>query len=391
MPPPSCLILDADLQCSLPVIESLRHRSFHVTVGSHKRINMGFFSRYPNRRVTYPAPKDFPERFFDRILDLTKLNHYDFILPTDDISSEILVARKDILENYTRLPLVAYPTFMKARDKSQTIKIAIQSDVPCPHTFFPDEEDITAIAHKAPYPVLVKPNISTGARGISLVTRKEALETTYANVRAVYGECHIQEYVPAGGPQYKADLFLDANQELKGAIVYSKLRYFPIHGGSSVVNRTVRQPQIIEYAYRLLKAIGWRGFADFDFITDPRDGTPKVMEINPRIPACFRITLAAGIDFPYMIAQFAMGEEIPNTDGYELDVYLRHLPLDILWFLRSPDRFRATPSFFKFFGRNLYDQIISFTDPGPILGFCLENLLVLFERESRKTRYSKGW
>ena len=388
---PRCLILDAEMQCSLPVIESLRKRGFHVTAGSYKRINMGFFSKYSNERVMYPAPKTSPDGFFNTILELAKHHHYDFVLPTDDISSEVLLARKDALEQYTHLPIVAYETFMKARDKSQTLKIAMQNNIPCPGTFFPDEENIGDIARRAPYPLLVKPNLSSGARGITLVPNKDDLETTYRTVKAEYGECHIQEYIPKGGLQYKADLFLDANQEFKAGIVYSKLRYFPIHGGSSIINRTVLRPEIIENAHKLLKAMKWRGFADFDFITDPRDGMAKLMEINPRIPACFRITVAAGIDFPYMIAKLALGEDIPKVDGYQTDVYLRYFPLDVLWFLKSPERFRAKPSFFRFFGKNLHDQIISLRDPGPILGFCLENLISLFDRNDRKVRYSRGW
>ena len=388
---PRCLILDAEMQCSLPVIESLRKRGFHVTAGSYKRINMGFFSKYSNERVMYPAPKTSPDGFFNTILELAKHHHYDFVLPTDDISSEVLLARKDALEQYTHLPIVAYETFMKARDKSQTLKIAMQNNIPCPETFFPDEEKIGDIARRAPYPLLVKPNLSSGARGITLVPNKDDLETTYRTVKAEYGECHIQEYIPKGGLQYKADLFLDASQELKAGIVYSKLRYFPIHGGSSIINRTVLRPEIIENAHKLLKAMKWRGFADFDFITDPRDGMAKLMEINPRIPACFRITVAAGIDFPYMIAKLALGEDIPKVDGYQTDVYLRYFPLDVLWFLKSPERFRAKPSFFRFFGKNLHDQIISLRDPGPILGFCLENLISLFDRNDRKVRYSRGW
>ena len=136
---PRCLILDAEMQCSLPVIESLRKRGFHVTAGSYKRINMGFFSKYSNERVMYPAPKTSPDGFFNTILELAKHHHYDFVLPTDDISSEVLLARKDALEQYTHLPIVAYETFMKARDKSQTLKIAMQNNIPCPETFFPDE------------------------------------------------------------------------------------------------------------------------------------------------------------------------------------------------------------------------------------------------------------
>ena len=387
----TCLILDAEMQCSLPVIESLRKRGFHVTAGSHKRVNMGFFSRYPNRRTIYPAPEKFPGAFLERILELVKRNHYDFILPTDDISAEILTAHKDQLERHTRLPLVSHEIFMKARDKSKTLKIALQNNVPCPMTFFPDQESIEDISENVSYPVLVKPNISSGSRGISLVTKKADLAKTYGAVNAFYGECHVQEYIPKGGLQYKADLFLDSDQNLRAGIVYSKLRYFPVSGGSSIINRTVLHPRIIENAYQILKAMGWYGFADFDFITDPRDGMPKIMEINPRVPACFRITLAAGIDFSSLIAKLAMGENIPRVEGYKLDVYLRYLPLDILWFLKSPDRFTAKPNFFKFFGRNLYDQIISWKDPGPIVGFCLENFVSLFDRQARKTRYQRGW
>jgi predicted ATP-grasp superfamily ATP-dependent carboligase len=387
----TCLILDAEMQCALPVIESLHKQGFQVTAGSHKRINMGFFSRYTSERIIYPHPEKCPAAFLERISKLVKDQRYDFILPTDDISGELLTAHKTELENYTHFPVVPHEIFMKARDKSQTLKIALQRKVPCPSTFFPDEQNIEEIADNLSYPALVKPNRSSGARGISLVASKADLATTYKAVKASFGECHIQEYVPKGGLQYKADLFLDRNQNLKAGIVYSKLRYFPINGGSSIVNRTVLFPQILENAHKILQAMEWYGFADFDFITDPRDGVPKIVEINPRVPACFRITLGAGIDFSYLIARLAMGEEIPQIDGYKLDVYLRYLPLDILWFFKSPDRFRAKPNFFKFFGRNLHDQIISLRDPGPIFGFCLENFLSLFDWEARKTRYSRGW
>ena len=221
--------------------------------------------------------------------------------------------------------------------------------------------------------------------------REEELERVYLNIKARYGECHIQEYIPKGGLQYKADLFLDDHRELKAGIVYCKLRYFPVNGGSSVMNRTVHKPEIIENGHRLLKAMNWCGFADFDFITDPRDGISKIMEINPRMPNTFRIGLAAGIDFPSMIVKLAAGENIPEVKEYKLNVYLRYLALDILWFMMSSDRFRARPSFFKFLGKDVHDQIISLRDPGPIVGFCLDNLLGLFDRGARRGRFSRGW
>ena len=40
--------------------------------------------------------------------------------------------------------------------------------------------------------------------------------------------------------------------------------------GSSTLNITVEEPEIIENCSRLLKEIGWRGCADIDLIYDPR-------------------------------------------------------------------------------------------------------------------------
>jgi predicted ATP-grasp superfamily ATP-dependent carboligase len=384
-------VLDAEMQCSIPLMESLWKQGFHITAGSYKRINMGFFSRYPARRVVYPSPENSPRAFVERILDLAKEHAYSLILPVDDFSSGILSAYRDCFAPYTQIPIVPFDTFTKARDKGQTMRIAMQEGVPCPQTFFPDSQKIEEIVREAHFPVLVKANVSSGARGISLVEKKDDLEATYLRVRAGYGECHIQEFIPKGGRQYVADFFLDMKQEQKAAIVYSKLRFFPVNGGSSVLNRTVHEPEILKYGYRLLRAMNWYGFADLDFIIDPRDGLPKVMEVNPRLPTTLRISLAAGMDFPRMLVNLAMGEEISTSTGYRLDVYLRHLPMDVLWFLKSPERFRARPSFFKIWEPALYDQILCLHDPGPTVGFVLDNLVSLLDRSSRKARFSRGW
>jgi D-aspartate ligase len=386
-----CLVLDAEGQSSLPVIESLARQGYCVTAGSYKPVNMGFFSRYPSRRVLYPSPKAFPEAFVQRLLGLLRERRYDFVFPIDDYSSELVSAYKTSFALFTRVPVVDFATFMKGRDKSLTLRCARDHGVPHPRTRYPDEEDIAQIARAVDYPVLIKPNISNGARGIALISRADELEPAYRKIKAQYGECHVQEYIPKGGLQYKADLFLGSDEQRKAGVVYSKLRYYPVNGGSSVVNRTVTHPEILAHATTMLRAMRWQGFADFDFITDPRDGVPKLMEINPRIPNCFRITQAAGIDFAAMIAQHAMGELPAAVDGYRTDVYLRHLPLDVLWFLESPERFRARPSFFRFFGNNVQDQIVSLRDPGPLVAFCLDNVMALFERKTRAARYARGW
>ena len=73
-------------------------------------------------------------------------------------------------------------------------------------------------------------------------------------------------------------------------------------------------------------------------------------------------------------------------EQYKIGQYMRYIPLDILWFLFSPDRLRANPSWFKFWGRDLCYQVLSLSDPGPFVALGLSGLMKL---SSSKVRAAK--
>jgi predicted ATP-grasp superfamily ATP-dependent carboligase len=111
--------------------------------------------------------------------------------------------------------------------------------------------------------------------------------------------------------------------------------------------------------------MGWIGYADVDLIQDPRDNVAKVMEVNPRITGSVKIAFAAGVDFAEMVVRQAMGWQIDSCLDYQAGQYLRYFYKDILWFLSSPDRWQAQPSWFRFFAGDTVDQIFSLRDPMP--------------------------
>ena len=118
---------------------------------------------------------------------------------------------------------------------------------------------------------------------------------------------------------------------------------------------TIEQPEIAAVCCEVLKTIGWVGFADFDLIENPETGELLIMEINPRIPACVRSAFKSGMDYATMIADVTLGQPLREYH-YESGKRLRHLGFDVLWFLKSSDRFKAKPSWFRFFGKDLYYQ-----------------------------------
>jgi len=390
-PPARVLILDGRTQSCLPVMKALHQSGHQVSIGESDPLCVGFFSRYPQKRVRYRDLKIDPDGFLADLEGHLATGNYDVLIPILDVTATFVCRHKERLEKYVRIPLPDYEIFMRARDKSQTMKIAQAHGLPCPRTYFPTDSRVKDIAEAVSYPVLIKPNITVGARGQIKVNSKSELLTMYPKVVARYGACSIQEYIPQTDMQYKAQIFIGRDGEVKGCVVYSKIRHYPLEGGVSTLNCTVDRPDIAEIGVKLLQAMEWSSYGDIDLIADPRDGLVKIMEVNPRVTGSVKICFAAGVDFANMLVSYAMGYDILPVKQYQRGIYLRNLGMDLLWFLKSPGRFKASPSWFWFFGRNLTYEIFSFADPGPTFGYLLANLRDLFVTQNRRYKYQRSY
>lgn len=102
-------------------------------------------------------------------------------------------------------------------------------------------------------------------------------------------------------------LFISFNGQVVASSVIHKQRFYPENGGSSCCNVTIKDDTLIKLCADVLKKIGWIGFADFDLIEDPRDEVIKIMELNPRIPACIKSAIESGADYATLIADASLG------------------------------------------------------------------------------------
>jgi len=383
---PNVLILGAHNKAALPLIESAHAHGRRVIAGSHRRYCAGFYSRCVRERLLYPSSEDEPEACLTFLLRYVARGHIDMLYPVGDSATEIVARHQDDFRRYTHLALPPYEVFREGRDKILTLQAAARAAVPIPRTWYPHEQSLETVARKASYPCLIKPAISAGARGITRVRSPEELLASFSEIEKRFGRSFVQEFVPQTGMQYKVDAVIGEGGEVLAAVVYEKLRYYPPTGGSSVCNRTVRRPDVLDNALRVLRELRWYGFCDFDFITDPRDGAVKLMEINPRFPECYRATCAAGLDMTEMMYQLAHGVKPPPHLDYETDRYVRFLPGDLLWFLTSRDRWSELRNWLHFFSPRVQYQLCSLRDPGPLMGYLLENVGVLLDRRRRQAR-----
>ncbi|MGH4140385.1 ATP-grasp domain-containing protein [Clostridium sp.] len=377
------LILEGFARQVMPLMKALYNLDCHVTTYNKSKLDMGYASRYPDKKLIAFWDRNDAQKSLDALLEVLKKNKYDVVIPLTDFSAMLLSKNKSELSKYAAMATNDWDVFQMASDKQNTMLTCMGNNIPCPYTLKDVESIDDIINSNIEYPFIIKPRTGYGSIGFHCINNEEQLRKIFDSSVAKHGKMLVQEYIPQTDIQYKAELFIDKNGEVKSAVVFDKTRWYPIDGGSTCCSASVDRPDIVESSRNLLKAIGWKGYGDVDLIQDPRDGKAKVMEINPRITASVKVCFASGVDFARQIIEFETGKEVTKYNDYKLDVRLRYMHTDVLWFFQSTNRFKSKPSWFNF--KNTTDQIFSIKDPWPFFTYSLQAIKKLSpEMEKRK-------
>jgi len=358
------LLLEANSIQSQPIAKSLRKEGCYVIGFCEEKLSYGYYSKYFNEKYLTCSCAHDENEYYDYITNYLGRNKIDVIIPMSDDSAVFLAKHQDILRQYTSFSIPEYNSFMKGYDKNQLMAVCKEIGVEHPLTIdLSGNYDLSGMK----YPAIIKPNITTGGRGMKICMDEKELKDIIPTTLAHYGNSHVQEFIPSGGRQIKVQLLVDKDQKLLCHSVMWKQRMYPINGGSSCCNIIIEDYDLVKKCYSVLKHIGWRGFADFDVIEDPRDLSLKIMEINPRVPACIKSAISAGVNWGTAIVKEATDHEF-DAFNIRRGVTLRYLGFDVLWFFKSKDRFGAKPSWFKFWGENIFYEDIDSSD---ILSFIM--------------------
>lgn len=375
------LLVDGGDRQTLPLAKIYKKMNYSVTTLNASRLDNGFASRYPDEKIVSPQIKDNKAVHIAEIRRLLSTGNYDVAVTTSDDTAEGLSLMKEELKGKANIAMVNPELFYMAYDKNNTLRVCMDNAIPCPKTYFDKKSFEDLLNEKLTYPLVVKPSKSFGAIGYHKVENEGELIKICKNIEGGLQNYVIQEYIPQTDIQYECAMFIDSNNEVKTACVFSKNRWFPVNGGSSTCNVTVDRPDIVDSCTKLLQTIKWRGAADIDLIQDPRDGVAKIMEINPRVSGSVKVVLNSGVNIAKQIVQLALGEEVTPYLEYKKDVRMRCLHTDLLWFLISPNRFHSSPSWFSW--KHTSDQIFDIKDPWPFFTFSIEAVLK-YKKEMKK-------
>jgi predicted ATP-grasp superfamily ATP-dependent carboligase len=82
-------------------------------------------------------------------------------------------------------------------------------------------------------------------------------------------------------------------------------------------------PALLGKAQALLERFGWEGVAMVEFKVDRASGVPYLMEINPRFWGSLQLAVDAGVDFPRLLVEAALGMDPTGPDRYRTGVRSR--------------------------------------------------------------------
>jgi predicted ATP-grasp superfamily ATP-dependent carboligase len=383
---PRVLILDGFWPKTVAAVRSLGRRGAFVAVGERTLLAPAMFSRYCSRRFVHPPPAERPFEFLEALERELSRGGYDVLLPIE-FSTQVLVTRhRERFSRLTRIPFADAELALRVQDKGELAAHAARAGFRCPATFLPDGPGEAAkIAARLPYPVLVKPRLSSGGRGIERAQAAAELPAAYARVHARYPRPIVQEVLPPGGESLGVGALMNFSSEPRASFAYRRLREYPLSGGPSTLRESIGNDELRETAVRLLASLSWTGVAMVEFKIDPRDGRPAILEVNPRFWGSLNLAILSGVDFPYLLYRLAMEGDLPPLTGYREGVRSRALlPGELLHFAKNPDRFRLAPGLFDF---SIPDDIVSFHDPLPALGRVSSLLAAVRDKELRELTF----
>src|SRR6266576_1247410 len=291
------LVLNASLRQALVTVRSLGRRGLRVAAAAD-RTGPAFSSRWCEQGFVFP-PEEASDAYLgtlERWLDATGAR---IVIPSHDGTIALL------RQHHARL---------EKRGGAQGAHLALA-----------DEPALAVAVNKHCESWLGNGNGGARVASELVVTHDEARRAVERFTR--FGDPILFQQLLTG--RREAVSFLYAGGEIYARFAQWAMRTHPPLGGASVLRQSIAMPPDIgRQAESLVRDINLEGYSEVEFRRDAT-GVPYLMEINPRLSASVEVAVRAGVDFPYLLYQWASGRRLERHNGYRVGGWMRHLGGDI--------------------------------------------------------------
>lgn len=315
------VVLSAKTHGSLGIIRSLGRLGVRVIAVDTASRGPASYSKYLDARNVFDLVGASPDDLIDHLLRLgSTIGQRSVLIPTWDETSLVVAEHRDALSPWFILPEQPPDLARRLADKRQMAALAIEHGVPTPSIVVPrDRAEVEAFASSAEFPVMLKG--IDGNRLYARTGRKMVIVEDGRTLLDRYDEMEdpaapnimLQEYIPGGDDTvWMFNGYFDHDSEALIAITGRKLRQTPVYTGATSLGITLPNEEVESTTRRWMAALGYRGILDIGYRYDARDGRYKVLDVNPRIGATFRLFLAeGGLDVVRALYLDLTGQPVP--------------------------------------------------------------------------------
>lgn len=252
------------------------------------------------------SPRVSDASYTEWLRDLLEREQTTILIPT---VHEELIVLQDFVAPATTTVVLSGPQSLAVGDNKQAFYAWVEKEYP--------EHAITWTPVRAWTPEwledavqFIKPTQGRGGRGCRTITKDELIrEQAFMSEDTL-----VMQYMP--GTEWTVDIYVSR----EGRVIYAVPRErIGLAGGISIKGRTVRHAEIEALAADVALALGCRGPVCIQLRADAA-GTPRLIEINPRLSGGLPITVAAGVNPIDLILREAAGENLEPVPWSEVTV-----------------------------------------------------------------------
>lgn len=312
MTPPAVLVTDGTERAALAVVRSLGRAGHPVHVVSPRGRSLAGASRWCRSERALPSPLHEPAAFRRGLREVVEREGIGVVLAISEPSLLAILEEGDVLPPGVHFPFPDLERFLRVTDKERVLREARTLGIATPGQVVLDAPSAALPADLPPYPLVIKPARSVsgeagvrGKWGVVHVADRSELERSLEVLPAEAYPLLLQQRV--GGDGIGVFLLL-WNGEVRAVSGHRRLREKPPSGGVSVYREAVVPPPgLLERSVALLQAFSWEGVAMVEYKMDAAGEIPYLMEINGRFWGSLQLAVDAGVDFPRILVDLAMG------------------------------------------------------------------------------------
>ena len=252
------------------------------------------------------------------------------LLGCGDWYVRLIVENRAVLEKSFIIPYIGEDLLNRLTEKDRFYALCAEVGVPVPRTVVfdasADGDDPATVTLPFPFPVVAKPASSAayhyadfpGKQKVFFLRDATELRATLAAVQSsrYEGKLLIQETIPGDDTSMRIlTTYSDRDGKVRfasfGQTLLEDMRPMGVGNPLAIVSRT--DETIVTEAARLLEAVGYTGFANFDIKVDPRDGSHYFFEINTRLGRSNYYVTAAGDNVArWLMDDLVLGRPLPE-------------------------------------------------------------------------------